>query len=156
MDALELNHIRRQHQQWEIEEIQAALHDADSGRLVEHVNVRKVLSINNSDEVPVCDTNVCWAESFITRLKQFLEYSRQCVGGTPFEWHFDKLVSTIEFLREHPHLGHPGRVLGTGEWSFGFASPIVVYRVVATGKLQVLGELHDPQKGRPRPIPGRA
>jgi hypothetical protein len=156
MDAVELDHIRRQHQQWEIEEIQAALRDADSGRVVEHVSVPKLLSINATNLVKPGDAKIFWAQSFLTRLKQFLEYNRQCVGGSPFEWHFDRLVSTIEFLRDRPHVGHSGRVLGTTEWSFDFAAPILVYRVVRTGELQVLGELRDPQKGRPRPIPARA
>jgi predicted transcriptional regulator len=62
MNAEDLDALRREHQQWEIEQIQAALRDAGCGRFVEHAKVRNVLSIETNPELPSGATRVVWAE----------------------------------------------------------------------------------------------
>lgn len=155
MNAEELDSLRRQLRQWEIEHINAALRDAGSGRLVGCSKLGEMLGV----ELCILDTadeaKIKWAEAFVTHQRALFDYMRQCSGGWPPEQYLERLVATVEFLSEHSHLGYPGRVLGTREWGPAIPLPIVVYRIFR-GELQILGSFQGSPKGRTRMTPARA
>jgi plasmid stabilization system protein ParE len=152
MDALEWEPVIKERQQWQTEQIQSALRDADSSKFIQHSRLADALGVSNTLSAGA-QMNILWAETAVATLRSFLEYNKQCSGAAPFERHFDEVVSNIEFLSERPQAGYPGRALGTRE--FSFISPIIVYRTIP-GELHVLYELCDSKKGRPRSFPARA
>ena len=52
-----------------------------------------------------------------------------------------RIVSAVETLRDHPHLGRPGRIAGTRELVVSETPFVVPYRVV-DGEVQVLAVFH--------------
>jgi hypothetical protein len=154
MNAEDLDALRREHQQWEIEQIQAALRDAGCGRFVEHAKVRNVLSIETNLSCRV-EPQGSSGPSIRDTPEKAIGFEQTMLGGISVRAALRSVVFDRRISKGTSHLGYPGRVLGTRECSFGLLLPILIYRIVP-GELQILAELHDSPKGRPRVVPARA
>ena len=58
-----------------------------------------------------------------------------------------RIVAAIETLRDHPHLGRPGRVAGTRGLAVAETPYLVPYRV-ADGDVQILAVIHGARRSR--------
>jgi toxin ParE1/3/4 len=61
-----------------------------------------------------------------------------------------RIVGATETLREHPHIGRPGRIVGTRELVVADTPFIVPYRVVA-GEVQILAVFHGARRWPDKP-----
>jgi len=56
-----------------------------------------------------------------------------------------RILSAVDALRDHPNLGRPGRIAGTGELVVADTPYVVPYRV-ADGDVQILAVFHGARR----------
>jgi toxin ParE1/3/4 len=83
---------------------------------------------------------IVWSATAVENLVQIREYISQDKPGAAQKF-VKKLISAVEFLAEHPHLGRPGREAGTRELIVSGTFYIVPYKI-SKNRLVVLAVLH--------------
>ena len=86
---------------------------------------------------------IIWSETAIANLvdiRQYIEHDKPEAARRLAH----RIVTSVEQLAEHPHLGHPGREPGTRELIVAGTPYIIPYRV-RRGQLSILAVLHAAQ-----------
>ncbi len=137
MNPEDLSFATWQAEQFELEGVREAMHQADCGRLVLHSTVEHLFEHDRTCEA----VRTSWADAVIHKLRSTCEYFAQCTGGDKLKETFlGQMFSTVEFICKHPNIGRSGRVRGTREWNSGLGCPKIVYREIS-GEIQFLGVL---------------
>jgi toxin ParE1/3/4 len=85
-----------------------------------------------------------WTKIAADDLKAAYEYihERSAVHADKL---LNRIISTIEMLEPHPHLGRVGRIAGTRELAIANTPFIVFYRI-RRNQVEILGILHGARK----------
>jgi len=129
-------------EQYEIRKVKEALQQADSGRLVPHLTVKRLFisryapdmvgDFGDADSV----AKLQWADVVVNDLRSTCESLNR--SELSVETYLSKAFSTVEMICRHSGIGRHGRVRGTSEWDRGVGMPTVVYRE-RSGNIEVLG-----------------
>ncbi len=163
MDQETLDFFNWQLKQDEVEEVKAALKQADSGHLVDHAKLKEMAAgwckIEPSKLDPVVipgrkDARITWSDAAVKDLQRTCEYMTRSLAlyerpdsrvRNNAESYLKRVLSTVELIASYPDIVRPGLVNGTREWGMEFWSPTIAYRYLL-GEIQVLGMLASHRK----------
>jgi toxin ParE1/3/4 len=87
---------------------------------------------------------VVWSRRAIRHLSALREYIGRDNPKAAHEV-AERILGAVDLLKEHPHAGRPGRVLGTRELVVSDTPFVIPYRVRA-GRLELIAVFHGRQK----------
>ncbi len=163
MDQETLDFYQWELKQDEVEEVKAALKQADSGHLVDHAKLKKMaagwgkIEPSKLDEIVITgrkDARINWSDAAVKDLQRTCEYMTRSLAlyerharraRNNAESYLERVLSTVELIASYPDIGRPGLVNGTREWGMEFWSPTIAYRHLL-GEIQVLGMLASHRK----------